>query len=415
LSGFGCAGELKRGPSETGRLPDIRARNAACFKRSFPASGTLPEAAEELKLAPRRNVTRALAEYASPRDLAKSLKVRFLIRGSVVRAPSAYNVTLSALDGESEQVLGTASLSIPAGALTPSSHEQIDEAFRSVLNPCIESEVARARAKPDATLDARDLTFRAESDWYHKRMYGDEKGAYVEAQQLLKRALALAPDNPSALRATVNVNLCECNHAWSSNFAEQQAIGEAALDRFLSVHPEDVLMLQDKASLYELRDRYPEALAVLDFTLSRHPENSDLMREKAFVLLRLGRPNEAAALATAAYAVHPNRWGRSELLAAVNYELADYAAAEQFAQMAITKMSKTDLRDSNSGTVRLTLIAAAAHIHDEAVKNAALSDLRTAVPELTSLGAIRKWMSPQSSLYHYEPLLDGLRLAGFHD
>ena len=145
-----------------------------------------PEAAEELKLAPRRDVKQALAQYASPRDLARFLKVRFLIRGNVARMPSGYNVTLSALDGESERVLGAASLSIPAGALTPSSHEEIDEAFRSVLYPCIESEVARAREKPDATLDVRDLTFRAESDWLRKRMSGDEKGAYMEAQELLK-------------------------------------------------------------------------------------------------------------------------------------------------------------------------------------------------------------------------------------
>jgi len=59
----------------------------------------------------------------------------------------------------------------------------------------------------------------------------------------------------------------------------------------------------------------------------------------------------------------------------------------------------------------------AAHLHDEATEKSALADLATSVPELTSLTAIRKWMYPQAYLYGYEPLIDGLRLAGMpeHD
>ena len=62
--------------------------------------------------------------------------------------------------------------------------------------------------------------------------------------------------------------------------------------------------------------------------------------------------------------------------------------------------------------MRLTLIAAAAQLQHEAIKKSALADLADSVPTLTSLGAIRKWMSPQAGLYGYEPLFDSLRLAG---
>jgi len=78
-------------------------------------------------------------------------------------------------------------------------------------------------------------------------------------------------------------------------------------------------------------------------------------------------------------------------------------------------MSKAQLGNSNDGTVRLTLIAAAAHLHDNRVKEATLSDLAATVPELKSLSAIRKWMYTQSNLFGYEPLFEGLRLAGLHD
>jgi len=171
-------------------------------------------------------------------------------------------------------------------------------------------------------------------------------------------------------------------------------------------------MLREKAGRYEFRGRYQESLVILDSLLSRNPENFYAMEDKALVLLRLGRLKEAAVLAYAAYSRRPDRANRAALLAAIDYELADYREAARFAQISTTEMSKAQLSNPNDGTVRLTLIAAAAHLHDEAVEKSALADLAMSVPGLTSLAAIRKWMYPQAYLYGYEPLIDGLRLAG---
>ena len=374
---------------------------------------SLDENHEWVKLAPQASVTNALRQSAVPRDLARLLKVRFLFRGDIARKASGYSITLFVVDGETEHVLGSKNLSVPADALAPRS-EEIDDATGLLVFYGLENEVARARDKPDATLDVRDLTFRAFVDWGHQNMANEGKKGYVEATELLNRALVLSPDDPLALRLTTFINLCECVDAWSPDVAKQQAIGEMALDRYLSRHPDDPGMLHQKATLYQLRGRYQESLLILNALLSRDPENSGAMEAKARALLRLGRPNEAAAPATAAYAAQ-DRTGRAALLAAIDYEVADYAAAEQLAQKAITKMSKAQLSNSNDGTVQLTLIAAAAHLHDDTTKQTAVSDFAKSVPDLTSLSAIQKWMSPQSNLYGYEPLIEGLKLAGLHD
>jgi tetratricopeptide (TPR) repeat protein len=298
--------------------------------------------------------------------------------------------------------------------LVPRSMEDIDWATGMLVFYALESEVARARSKPDAALDVRDLTFRAFVDWGHKRMAGEGKNAYLQAARLLNRALALAPDDPLALKITTKINLCDCVEAWSSNVVEQQAIGERALDRFLGTHPDDEGMLHEKAGLYAVRGRYSEALVILDKLLAQHPENTGAMEDKAVALLKLGRPNEAAAPAAAAYAAH-DLASRAALLAAIDYELTDYPSAERLAQKAIIALNRIQLGNSLDGTVRLTLIAAAARLRQDATVRAALSDLSEAVPELRSISAIRKWMNPQSYLYGYEPLFEGLRLAGLHD
>jgi hypothetical protein len=76
-------------------------------------------------------------------------------------------------------------------------------------------------------------------------------------------------------------SLLDCVDVWSTNVAEQQAIGEAAVDRYLLSHPQDREMLGEKASMYELRERFQEALAIYDSVLSRNPESYNAMEGKA--------------------------------------------------------------------------------------------------------------------------------------
>ena len=99
--------------------------------------------------------------------------------------------------------------------------------------------------------------------------------------------------------------------------------------------------------------------------------------------------------------LHPDCYERAALLAAVDFELGSYVESERLAQQATTKMSKAVLSNPKAATVRLMLIAAAARLHDEAIKKSALADLADYLPALTTLSAIRKWMSPQANLYGY--------------
>jgi tetratricopeptide (TPR) repeat protein len=373
---------------------------------------SLDENHEWVQLTPQNRVEQAAQQFTTLRDLARALNVHFLMRGTVARTSSGYDTTLFVVDGETEHVLGSRSVPIPINALVPLSSDEIDEATGILVYYGLQAEVERARSKPDSALDVRDLAFRAFVDWAHSRMANDPKGAYVGAEDLLKRALSLAPDDPLALRLTAKINLCDCVDAWSTNVAEQQAMGEAAVDRYLLTHPDDPGMLHEKASLYALRGRFQDALVILDSVLSHDPQNFSAMKDKARALLKLGRPKEALAPATAAYNRHTDRSDEAALLAAINYELTNYAEAERLGQQSVAEMSKALLSNPNAGSIRLTLIAAAAHLHDDAMARSALAELANAVPAPLSVAAVRKWMHPQANLYGYEPLFDGLRLAG---
>ena len=223
-------------------------------------------------------ISRASAEQASGREtsmkkLAKDLDVHFLVRGTVARSADGYRVTVVGVDGDSERVLATQSLKVANDELTPHWPDETLAAVQALLSAGIEAEVKRARDKPDDALDVRDLTFRATTDWRAQRN-ADGKAANAHANELLDRALALAPDDLYALRTRATVNLCDCVNAWSKNPDEQKAIGAAAMEKYLALDPDSLYMLGQKAGLYQLRLRWEESLAIADAMLARAPTNA---------------------------------------------------------------------------------------------------------------------------------------------
>jgi TolB-like protein len=364
-------------------------------------------------------VSRASAEQASAREssmkkLAKELDVHFLVRGTVARSADGYNVTVVGIDGDSDRVVATQSLKVAKDELTPHWRDQTQAAAQVLLESGLLAEVKRARDKPDEALDVRDLTFRASVDW-HAQRDADGKAANAHSNELLNRALALAPDDLYALRTRATINLCDCVNAWSKNPDEQKAIGAAAMEKYLARDPDSVYMLGQKAGLYQLRLRWEESLAITDAMLARAPTNVYAIALKATALLRLRQLKDAQALAEGLLARNPSDWVNQSTVANIYFAQGDYARAAQLAQKAAAQMSQSDLRDRVSGCIQLTRIASEARLgHAERAK-AALDDFATTLPDVKTITAVKKWLHPSADLADFEPLYDGLRLAGLNN
>ncbi len=373
---------------------------------------TLLENRKELiSVVPRASAEQASARESSMKKLAKDLDVHFLVRGSVVRSGEGYSVTVLGIDGESERVLTTQSLKVAKDELTPHWRDEALQVTQALLSSGIQTEVRRVRDEPDDALDVRDLTFRASEDW-HAQRDADGKAANARANELLDKALAMAPDDLYALRTRATVNLCDCVNAWSKNPDEQKAIGAAAMEKYLALDPNSIYMLGKKADLYQLRLRWEESLAITDAMLARAPTNPDAIGLKATALLRLRQLKEAQMLEEGLLARNPNDWTTLSTLADIYFAQGDYSRAAPMAQKAIAQMNEPDLRDRVSGGIQLTRIASEAHLgHGDRAK-AALDDFTTTVPNVKTITDIKKWLHPAADLADFEPLYAGLRLAG---
>ena len=150
---------------------------------------------------------------------------------------------------------------------------------------------------------------------------------------------------------------------------------------------------------------------IVDSVLKRDPEYTDALADKAYDLLKLGRPQEAL---TAVNEVLDRRdwWSDAALAAAVHYELGQYEPAARMTQNAVTQMDREDLSNPRWGAVQLTLVAAEARLWDLPRAKTALSDFNAAASGVQTISTMKRWMHPAADLAGYEPLFDGLRLAG---
>jgi len=365
------------------------------------------------QVASRRSVEQAVKEQSSDKALANALDVHFLIRGNLTPAATGYNAELLVVDGPTERVLGTKSFPVGTRAPGPRQREDLETALASLTYNALQAEVQRASSKPLAALDVRDLSFRAYVDWSDKSKERDAKGAYVVATDLLNRALALAPDDPLALYLTARVNLCDCVDGWSKNVEEQQAIGAAALEKYLRHDPDSPSMLNVKSELFALRGRYEESLLITESVLKRNPNDAEALYDKAYALLKLGRPKEALTALNALLETGGRlASGSAALTASIQYTLGEYDAAARMARTAVTQTTPEESRNSRLGAVALTLVAAEARLGHMQQAKTALADFNAAVPNVRTVPQIKAWIHPAADLAGYEPLFEGLRLAG---
>jgi TolB-like protein len=372
----------------------------------------LLEARRELvSVVSRASAEQAVAHQASMKKLAKELDVHFLVRGTVARNGDAYKVTVLGIDGDSERVLKTSSLSVAANEVTPRWRDDVLDVVYDLTSAGLKAEVKRARDKPSDSLDVRDLAFRASVDW-HANRDADGKAANASANQLLNRALAMAPDDQFALRTVAAINLCDCVNAWSTNPEEQKVIGAAAMEKYLRADPDSAFMLIEKASLYQLRLRWEESVVIADTILEREPTDANALGIKAAGLLRLGRLKEAQTIVDGLLSRYPTNWSVLALAGDISFAQGDYDRAAQLSQKAVAQMTEPDLRDRVSGSIRLTQIASEARLGHGDRARAALADFKATLPNVSNIAAIKKWLHPSADLADSEPLYDGLRLAG---
>ena len=117
------------------------------------------------RVAPRAMVERTVATPGSISQIGQRLDVHFLLRGNVTRTAAGYGLDLTLLDVATEIPFATRSVAAGGAPDAPRlSQRAVDRAVMGLTHAAVKQEAARARSKPDASLDVRDLAYRAYVD-----------------------------------------------------------------------------------------------------------------------------------------------------------------------------------------------------------------------------------------------------------
>ena len=362
------------------------------------------------RVTPQAQVARALPEHPALDSLAQVLGVHYLLRGTVIRQGEGHTLELSVIDGQSGRVLDRRSLRSEPGPEVP--ERQVNWALGNLTFSALKHEVARAQDKPEADLDVRDLTFRA---YALNDADGPPAEVYARRKRDLDRALALAPDDLTALFVSARVHLCECLRAWARDLDEMERIGSAAVDRFLALRPGSPSMLHLRGYVLFKHRRYEEVLLVADEVLRIEPEHPDALAQRVLAMVRLGRTVEAQAAVPMMLRAAADPVAADTIAAAAHFAAGDDAAAAAAARKALTQFTQHQRSDPGYGAASLVLVAAEARAGQAERTASALRDFQQAVPQVRTLAQARAWLLPNSPVPEDEAFLAALRRGGLTD
>ena len=361
------------------------------------------------RVTPQALVARTLSQHAALDALGQTLGVHYLLRGTVIRQGEGHVADLALVDAETGRVLDRRSVRSEPGGDVPV--REVDTALSALTYSALKHEVARAQDKAEADLDVRDLTFRA----YGRSDLGPPGEVYAQRKRDLDRALALAPDDLTALFVSARVHLCECLRAWARDLDDMERIGTAAVDRFLALRPGSPGMLNLRGYVLLKHRRYEEVLLVADEVLRIEPESAEALAQLVLAQVRSGRPAQARAAVPTLLQAATDRALADAIAAAAHFAAGDDAEAAAAARKALAQFGQKERSDAGYGAASLVLVAAESRAGHADRAASALRDFQLAVPQVRTLAQARAWLLPTSPVPEDESFLAALRSAGLED
>ncbi len=262
-----------------------------------------------------------------PREVARALRVRYVVQGRLRTSGDHIQLRLALIDGES----GRQRWSEKFIVARPRLGEALDDFVRQLARH-LEVEVVRSAGarvgelSPDA-VTAEDLQMRGRSIWYR----GFNRHNLVEALALFEQAVALDPDSRAWAGIAIMNNLGAANGWLPDREAALLRVEEASrnLDR---INPESFSAMQVKTMVSYRHKGGLETLRLSKAWAERYPQ-SIALGGYGYNLIFNGRPEDAIAPLERALRLSPRDVFRAEWqyrLALAHFLLGSFEQARQW-------------------------------------------------------------------------------------
>jgi TolB-like protein/predicted ATPase/DNA-binding winged helix-turn-helix (wHTH) protein/class 3 adenylate cyclase/Tfp pilus assembly protein PilF len=347
------------------------------------------------------------------RQVGQELGVRYVLEGSVLAGARHVRVNAQLIDAVTDEHLWAERFDKERKDILEVQEEIVARLSRSVGIEMVRSEAARANSG-SSDGDVIDLVMRARS------LANDIKRREnaASAAELFRKALDLDPDNVDALVGVAT--LCSYQVLNLYHLDGRDALlaeAEALLSRAAALAPEHTGVLRARALLHRAHGRFAEAITATATMIARNPGEPTSYKEMGLNKLYLGETEEAVQWFRRADAIapsDPDRWTWLQGLGRALMQLDRDAEAVDALSQAL---------DSNPGHLRgkAWLAAAEALAGNNASARRHLAEYMAAEPEMT----VERFAGERSSVSldivspvyrrEIERIFDGLRRAGMPD
>ncbi len=294
-------------------------------------------------------------------DIGRALKVRYLVRGSLVPEEGHFHITAYLIEAATGTQLWSARFDTQLAGLAET-RDAIVRRIASALDVRL-TDLASAAASHDRpdNEDATLLFYRARDIIEHD----DSLAAFANAQQLLEQAINQTDNFPDAL-AQLGLTLMlkvVSNDDPDDTRDEQEA--DVVLQRALAVAPHNVTALAAMARLQRARHNCDAATLSANAALAAEPNDIDALTVLGQCALVAGDVDRAGDVVMAALRLNPEgrvNKPRYDFLAEVRLLQGRYAEAIDYANRAIAGDPEPQPGEAALGRpdfARLLLIAAA--------------------------------------------------------
>ena len=269
-----------------------------------------------------------------PREAARELGVRYVIRGNVERNGERVHLALTLVDGESGAQRWSQRMEVERSRLG-SSIEDLNGGIARALTIEVGRSVGELAAKMQPhEVAADDLAMRG----FAVFMRGLSKENFTEAREIFEQAVSKDPDSVRALAGVSLTNSFIAIMHWTPDRDTAMRRSEEPLARLVSLDPGSDLTLMSRASVANMRNDWDSLLLVAGELIEHYPSNPSSHHHRCSALLRLGQFEEAIPSCQRAIRISP-RDSRVPIwtgLIGMNYfMLGQYAMAVDHARQTV--------------------------------------------------------------------------------
>jgi adenylate cyclase len=338
------------------------------------------------------------------RDLGRSLNVRYVLEGDVLRGGDGNTVNLRLVNAATGEQVWSERDTLQDSDVSAESSARLRGLIGRLRTGLFGAETQRVMAQPQSSLSASELVSRAWAVWDKDQSLAGT----IEARKLVDEALRLDPNLVPAL--TSRAMLINFEGDVDPN-QDRDRIGreqDELTARAVNLDPTDPSAWRWRSVALEYLGRWDAALEASAKQINLDPYDGSAYLDRAWVMSMMGRPAEALALTDRGLAMDPTSVGSVMRIACEAHLLAGQA------EEAIATCEKA-VSLANYWLNDLFLAAAYANHGDKAKAAAAKANALRIVPGYTiaQLRAKRYSEHPEylklAEKYWYE----GLRKAGF--